>query len=259
MLLTLSMAPFDSKASTACWRSRRLFLAWKLMHWWVRWGLWRKVMPIPSSTVLVARRVPSRLLHCGAKSARRAPIWTLSTLSGWGSWRSCPSLLALCWVGSMAGSSAGTCTKGLHLRWWWRLCTVVAEGEPRGSNIEALAWLFLVDEVAFVLVLLSLGFWTKVTDEPAILSACRMVRTLFCRTLGSGPRKWGPSKGAVLTVLRTCGSWVGRPAVATADWRLLQILQILPKPGLLVWSPTSCVVTCFSGPLVKAPLSQTPP
>ena len=34
-----------------------------------------------------------------------------------GSWSSCPSLLALSWVGSAAGSSAGTCTKWLILRY----------------------------------------------------------------------------------------------------------------------------------------------
>ena len=69
----------------------------------------------PSSTVLVARQVPGRLLHCGTKSARRAPTWTPSKLSSWGSWRSCPSLLALLRVASMAGSSAGAGTKGLLL------------------------------------------------------------------------------------------------------------------------------------------------
>ena len=109
------MAPFNSKASTACWRSCRLFLLRKLMHWWVSWGLWRKVMPTPSSTMPVAQQVPSRLLHCGAKSARRAPTWTPSTLSSWGSWRSLPSLLSLLWVGSMAGSSVGAGTEGLLL------------------------------------------------------------------------------------------------------------------------------------------------
>ena len=62
-----------------------------------------------------AQQEPSRLLHCGAKSARRAPTWTPSPPPGWGSWSSCPSLLALSWVGSIPGSSAGSCTKGLVL------------------------------------------------------------------------------------------------------------------------------------------------
>ena len=122
----------------------------------------------------VAWQVHSRLLHCVAKSSRRAPTWTLSMLSGWGSWRSCPSLIALCWVRSMAGDSAGTCMKELVLKYG---------SLNKRSNTEVLDWFFLVEEVVFVLVLLlSLGFWMKVTDEPTILSACRMVRTLFCRT-----------------------------------------------------------------------------
>ena len=109
------MAPFNSKASTSCWRSCRLFLVRKLMHWWVSWGLWWKVMPTPSSTMPVARMVPSRLLHCRAKSARWAPTWTPSTPTSWGSWRSLLSLAALIWVGSMAGSPVGTSMKGLLL------------------------------------------------------------------------------------------------------------------------------------------------
>ena len=54
--------PFDSKTSTSCWRSCRLFLVRKLMHWWVsfdgkwcpprprqcRWPGW---CPVDSSTV----------------------------------------------------------------------------------------------------------------------------------------------------------------------------------------------------------------
>ena len=74
------------------------------------------MMSTPSSTVLVARQVPSRLLHCGAKSAGWAPTWTLSTLSGWGIWKSLPSLFTLRRVGSMAGSSVGTSMKWLLLR-----------------------------------------------------------------------------------------------------------------------------------------------
>ena len=161
------MVPLASRASTACWRSWRLFLARKLVHWWASWGLWMKIIPTPSSTVLVARQEPSRLRQCRAKAARRAR-------KNW----SCDSVL-------------------------W---TVVLEGESKRSNTEVLAWFFLVEEVVFVLVLLlSVDFWTKVTDKPAILSVCRMVQTLFRRTLGSGPRTWGPSEGAVLTWIRTCG------------------------------------------------------
>ena len=109
------MAPLASRASKACWRSWLLFLVRKLIHWWVSWGRWRKTVPTPSSTVLVARQEPSRLLPCAAKSARRAPTCTPSTLAGWGSCSSCPSLPTLSWEWSVPGSSAGTCTKGLIL------------------------------------------------------------------------------------------------------------------------------------------------
>ena len=63
----------------------------------------------------VARQLPSRLLHCGAKSARQAPTWTLSTPPGWGSCRRLLSLAALIWVGSMAGSPVSASSKGLLL------------------------------------------------------------------------------------------------------------------------------------------------
>ena len=148
------MAPFNSKASTACWRSCQLFLVRKLMHWWVSWGLWWKVRPTPSSTMPVARQLPSRLLHCGAKSARRVPTWTPSTPPGWGSCRSLLSL-ALIWIGLMAGSPAGApAWKGCSCV--TVLCPVAAAGEPRRSKMEVLDWLFLEDDVTFVL-----GFLNK--------------------------------------------------------------------------------------------------
>ena len=50
------MAPLDSRASTAFWRSWRLSLVWNTMLWWVSWGQCRKFRPTPSSTVLVARQ-----------------------------------------------------------------------------------------------------------------------------------------------------------------------------------------------------------
>ena len=110
------MAPFISKASTACWRSCRLFLVWKLMHWWVSWGRCWNAVPTPSSLMPVAQQLPSRLRQCGAKSARRAPTWNPSTLSGCGRRRSLARLLACVRVGSMpllmAGSPAGASSKG---------------------------------------------------------------------------------------------------------------------------------------------------
>ena len=104
------MAPFISKSSTACWRSWRLFLVWKLMLWWVSWGRCWKAMPTPSSTMPVARQLPSRLRQCGAKPARRAPTWDPSTLSGRCRWRSLARLLASLewsWTGPSGASSKG--------------------------------------------------------------------------------------------------------------------------------------------------------
>ena len=67
-------------------------------------------MPTPSSTMPVARQLPSRLRQWGAKSARRAPTWDPSTLSGWGSWRSLARLLASLegsWTGPSGASLKG--------------------------------------------------------------------------------------------------------------------------------------------------------
>ena len=87
----------------------------RLTHWWVSWGLCWNVRPTTSSTMPVARQLPSRLLQCGAKSARRAPTWTPLMPPGWGSCSSLLSPAALIWVGSSAGSPAGTGSKGLLL------------------------------------------------------------------------------------------------------------------------------------------------
>ena len=100
------MAPFISKASRACWRSWRLFLVWKLMLWWVSWCHCWNAMPTPSSTMPVARQLPSRLRQCGAKSARRAPTWDPSTLSGCGRRRSLARLLAHFPLPGPAGASS---------------------------------------------------------------------------------------------------------------------------------------------------------
>ena len=128
----------------------------------------------------------------------------MSTLSGWGSWSSCPSLLALSREGSVAGSSAGTCTKGLVLRYGplnscgRRRTQALKHWSP---SLVLLGWgsRFRACLVA-LLGLLNKGNWRA--HHPICLP---MARTRFCRTLGSGPRTWGPLKGAVLTVLRTCG------------------------------------------------------
>ena len=184
------MAPCISKSSTACWRSWRLFLVRKLMLWWVSWGRCWKAIPTPSSTMPVARQLPSRLCQCGAKPARRAPTWDLSTLSGRGRRRSLARLLASLdwsWTGPSGASSKGRL-----------LCH-----SPLRSKTEGLGAVFL-DDITFALAG-SQFFWSKVTDEPAILSACLMARTRFWRTFGSGPTTWLPSNGAVRTEERTWG------------------------------------------------------
>ena len=50
------MAPLDSRASMAFWRSWQLFLVWNAMLWWVSWGQCWKFRPIPSSTESCQRR-----------------------------------------------------------------------------------------------------------------------------------------------------------------------------------------------------------
>ena len=198
------MALLASRASTACWRSLRLFLARKLMHWWVRSLKTNYAHPVldsdggstgaPTDFSTVGQSLPGEpppapRQRCPAEEAAVAVLAFLH----------CPG------KGRLRAPPPAPARKD----WSWDtvLWTVVFDGEPKCSNSEVLAsWFFLAEEVFFMLVwLLSLGFWTEVTDEPAILSACWMVRTRFWRTLGFGPRTWGPSKGAVLTILSTCG------------------------------------------------------
>ena len=190
------MAPFNSKASTACWRSQRLCLVRKLMQWWVSWGLLRNVMPTLSSTMLVARQVPSRLRHCGAKTASRGPTWTQSTLTGWGSWRSLSTPLLLVRIGSMAGSSVGAGTKGSLL-----IPSSLHGGRYRWTTSdqrrELLDWFFLEENITFVVVLVSLGFWTNVTDEPVVLSACRTALTQLTGSIYKVKKETGERKDSI--------------------------------------------------------------
>ena len=130
--VTRSMAPFISKASMACWRSCRLFLVQKLMHWWVSWGRCWNAMPTPSSTMPVAWQLTSRLRQCGAKSARRAPTWDPSTLSGCGRRRSLARLLVCVGVGSVADSPAGARSKGRLLS----DCSLSCCGSRRPQTIK---------------------------------------------------------------------------------------------------------------------------
>ena len=140
------MAPFISKTSTACWRSCPLFLVRKLTHWWVSWGRCWNAMPTPSSAMPVAGLLSSRLRQCGAKSARRAPTWDPSTLSGRRRRWNLVRLLAAVGVGSAAGSPAGTSWKGRLLCH----CSLVAVRDPSWSKTGVLEAVFL-DEVTFVL------------------------------------------------------------------------------------------------------------
>ena len=73
-----------------------LLLERNVMHWWVSWG--RSTKARPSSTVLVDQQVPSKLRHCGTKSARRVPTCSPSAAVGWGSWLAPVSFLR--WVGT---------------------------------------------------------------------------------------------------------------------------------------------------------------
>ena len=163
------MAPLSSKASTACWRSCRLFLVQNLMHWWVSWGRCWNAMPTPSSTMLVAWQLPSRLRQCGAKSARQAPTWDPSTLSGWGSRKRPARLLAAVGIGSVAGSPACASAKGRLLchcslgRGGSRRSQMVEDWSPRSS----LPWRRFRAGLGLVMLL---GEWDWQPSHPVGLS-----------------------------------------------------------------------------------------
>ena len=128
------MAPFISKASTACLRSCWLFLVRKLMLWWVSSGRCWNAMPTPSSTMPVAQQLPSRLRQCGAKSARWAPTWDPSTLSGWGRQRSLARLLSFLegsWTGPSSASLKGRLLRHSPLSRGWRGAQPVKDWRSR--------------------------------------------------------------------------------------------------------------------------------
>ena len=116
-------------------------------------------------------------------------------------------------------------------------------GDPSQSKTQVLEAVFL-DDVTLVLDLTSRCFWVKVTDEPAMLSACMMVRTRFWRILGSGPNTWDPSKGAVLTVERTWGlnQKFFRRASRRSNWRF--DADVKPADTTDTWA--SCIMASFS-------------
>ena len=147
-------------------------------------------------SMLVARQVPSKLRHCGAKSARGAPTCNLSTAAGWGSRSSSPSLPVLGWNRTVTDSLAGTGTKGLVLGDCLLNGCFLQRTQSLKNQSSGLLGLFGgLGAVFFVLECAgseSLVFCMKVTHDSAMRSAWRMVRTLCWSTLGSGPRTWDP-------------------------------------------------------------------
>ena len=139
-----------------------------------------------------------------------------------------PSYVVL--EGSVPGCPAGTCTKGLILG----NGPLNSRSRRRTQTLKHWSPGLLVLLGWGSLLCAGLGCLLGFLDA-TMRSACRMVRTLCCRTLGSGPRMWDPSKGAVLTALWTCGwklkflskvschnSWrleaAAKPAETAATW-----------------------------------------
>ena len=176
------MAPLDSRASTAFWRSWQLFLVWNTMLWWVSWGQCWKFRPTPSSTASCQRRpaaeawVAPEDLRRWYTLGHRWPPWTDSAR------KDCVSCVMVLW---MVG---------------WLV-------NPRRLNTEVLACCVLTFGVFLVTwdVVSSLVVFWKVTEDPDILSACLMLCSRCCSTFGSGPTTCDPSNGPVCTTLRTCG------------------------------------------------------
>ena len=187
------MAPFISKSSTACWRSWRLLLVRKLMLWWVSWGRCWNAMPTPSSTMPVDRQLPSRLRQCGAKSARRAPTWDPSTLSGRGRRRSLARLLASLewsWTSPFGASSKGRllspeCSESRR------------SGTPARSRL--LGWRHF--RAGLGLSMLLGESHRRASHQVSLPDGTYTV----WRTFGLGPTTWFPSNGAVRTEERTWG------------------------------------------------------
>ena len=95
----------------------------------------------------------------------------------------------------------------------WVIVLCMVDGwleAPRQSNTDVLFCCVLTVDVFLLAwgdVASLVDFW-NVTNDPVILSACRMLHTRCCRTFGSGPRTYDPSNGVICTILRT---WVWNP------------------------------------------------
>ena len=126
-------------------------------------------MPTPSSTMPVARQLPSRLRQCGAKSARGAPTWDRQRCLVAEDEEVLPDFLPS-WKGRGRALPAPARKGGSCVT----VFCVVDGGEPSRSNTDGLGAVFL--DGVFVLVFTSFCL-AKVTDEPAIRLACLMART----------------------------------------------------------------------------------
>ena len=197
------MAPLDSRASTAFWRSWRLSLVWNTMLWWVSWGQYRKNRPTPSSTVLVARQdfvaegqsLPGKPPPVSCQRRPAAEAWVApEDLRRW-------YTLGHQWP-PWTDSARKDCVYCVMVLWMvgWLV-------NPRRLNTEVLACCVLTFGVFLVTwdVVATLVIFWKVTEDPDILSACLMLCSHCCSTFGSGPTTCDPSNGAVCTTLRTCG------------------------------------------------------
>ena len=248
------MAPFISKASMACWRSCQLFLVRKLMLWRVSWGRCWNAMPTSSPTMPVARQLPSRLRQCGAKSARRAPTWDPSTLSGCGRWRNLDRLLASLegsWMGPSGASSKGRLLCDSPLRCGWRGAQPVKHWRSRsrllGWCLRAGLDFFLLGEShwwACHPISLSDGLDTRLKD--LWFRTHHMVtfkRSTLQRELGAG--NWS--------------SWGGHHNVTTAGWTPLQNPQTPQKLEPLGWWSTSIGEVSCAHPWEKVLQSLKPP
>ena len=170
------------------------------------------------------------------------PTWPPSTLASWGSCSSCLGLPTLSWEGSVTSSPAGTCTKGLILG-----NSPLNSRSPRRTQA--------VEHRSFGMLLLH--GW------------CSLLRAGLCWLIGFlderhrrsrhmvslpdgldpllqdiGPRTWDSSKGAVLTVLRTCG-WKPK-FLSKASRRNSWMLEAAVKPAETAATCASWMMANFS-------------
>ena len=158
---------------------------------------------------LLARQLPSRLRQCRAKSARRAPTWDPSMLSGWGRRRSLARLLAAVGIGSVAGSLAGASAKGSS--WVTVLWVVVAVGDPRCPQW----WWRQGPMITGWLVMMVMGMrgrpWRPDICRPRRDTARPRTTRRISLPPGAGPTRWrrpGPlTLSTSIVVSRRMVSW----------------------------------------------------